>query len=392
MKKIAVILFNNYDRDLRVIREVQSLRAEGYIPTVFCSTNNEGDEKKEYKRNGIRVVKIVDWLPYVIKNPLKFAPYFKLKRIILQYPEKFDLIHCHDLNASIVGYALVKKMKIPLVCDFHELFIDYLIHHKPNRLKKYVLSVYDNIWSSIGKKILRSSTAFITVNNSLAEIYQDQWKLDNDPIVLYNYSSRKIRPSINLQKNYFRDKYAISKETRVLIFQGSLFYDKGIEVILDAFCEQDKYAVVFLGMGALVEKINYFARTYPGRFFYHCAVPGENLLSYTKCADAGLAPIGFIKNNHLFSSPNKVFEYIAAGIPFVCSDLPEMRKIVKDTEAGFIVPPNNPKELLKGVERIFYNKNDQKMRAAARKAFKEKYSWEIEQNKLIEVYRNILGN
>ncbi len=392
-KKIAILIYNNYDKDLRAIREAETLREYGYKPVVFCCTNKPEEEKKIYIKNGIIVLRMIDRLPYIDKNPIKFLPFFSLRKFVMKYPEKFDLIHCHDLNAALVGYSLSRKLNIPLICDFHELFISYLKHHKNNNLlKKIVLYVVDKLWTIIGKRIVQYARGFITVNDSLAEIYQKKWKLNNKPIVLYNYNRLKSHSKIRVQKDYFRKEFKIPEKKKILIFQGTLFYDKGVDVILSAFRTQKKYAIVFLGMGALVNKIKAYARNYPEVFYYHPPVLATNLIEYTKCADAGLAPIGKSKKSHIYSSPNKIYEYIAAGIPFVCAKLPEMIKIVDESKVGIAVPSDSPEALYAGVETLFQSGNFALTKQAIQKEFKTKYSWESEQKKLIKLYEDIINS
>ncbi len=388
-RRIAILVFSNYDNDMRVIRETETLNDRGFNPVVFCSTDKKNEKKGVYYRNSVKVVKAVDRLPYIIKRPRDLLPFFRLINVVCNYPEKFDVLHCHDVNASLIGNFLAKKLRIPLICDFHELFIDYLTHHEKNALKMLILFLFNRFWENVGRNAVRYARSFITVNDSLSAIYRVRWRLKHDPLVIHNYSSKKRKAKGSIEDDYFRKLFNIPTDKRLLIFQGTLFYDKGVEVILKAFQKQKKYAVVFLGMGALTGLIKKYCRIYPDIFYYHDPVPASELVQYTKCADAGLAPIGNRKKSHIYSSPNKVYEYLAAGIPFICSRLPEMEKIVRESQTGIAVNPNNPAALFEGTERLFSDRNYPMMKKNAQKAFIEKYCWEIEEKKLIDFYRNL---
>lgn len=393
MKRIAVVVFTNYDRDIRVIRETESLREFGYDPHVFCCVIRKGEEKKTYKRNGIKINKMADLLWYVPKNLAPIKAFYQMKKIVLDEPVGFAAIHCHDVNAALVGYAVSKELSIPLICDFHELFVDYLkdpgIRHKI--IRPIVLHLLGRCWEFIGKRIASRSQAFITVNGALASIYSKRWRLTQRPIILHNYSSSTL-PKKSLHRAYFRRKYSISPKRKVLIFQGGLNSDKGIDVILDAFHDQQEFSVVFLGEGALRPLIEQYCRIYAGKFFWHHAVPAKDVILYTRCADAGLAPIGDQKQNHVFSTPNKVFEYLAAGIPFVCTALPEMSKIAADSGAGIAVPVGDAKALYAAACQIFESADKYRMLCRlARESFKRKYCWEKESGLLKELYKKLLG-
>jgi glycosyltransferase involved in cell wall biosynthesis len=317
-----------------------------------------------------------------------------MKRLILDDPLGFDAVHCHDANAALVGYFVSRKLSIPLVCDYHELFMDYLSPHGARKgiIKLLALLVIDRIWQAAARAIATRADAFITVNDSLASIYSKKWRLPRPPLVLHNYSSSDPGKK-NFDPNYLRSKLGISPHRRLLIFQGSLFYDKGVEVILKAFQDQEEFAVVFLGEGALRLLIEQYSKLCEGSFYWHPPVPAEDLLAYTRCADAGLAPIGDSKPNHIYSSPNKVFEYLAAGIPFVCTDLPEMARIASESGAGIVVPVGNPAALLEATRELFSSESRQKAYGKlARESFRGKYCWEKESGRLRDLYQRLLGS
>lgn len=90
------------------------------------------------------------------------------------------------------------------------------------------------------------------------------------------------------------------------------------------------------------------------------------------------------------SKPVKMYEYMAAGLPFICSDFPSWRKLVNDTGAGICVPWNDVDAIREAICRLVNNRElAQNMGRQGRKFVKEKYNWNIEARKLLELYENI---
>ena len=96
--------------------------------------------------------------------------------------------------------------------------------------------------------------------------------------------------------------------------------------------------------------------------------------------------------NHINSQPNKLFEYLSAGIPVITSDFPLWRKIVKGYNCGLIVDPLNPKEIADAINWIINNPEEaEKMGKNGRKAVEEHFNWGNEKKKLLNMYQNITG-
>lgn len=94
--------------------------------------------------------------------------------------------------------------------------------------------------------------------------------------------------------------------------------------------------------------------------------------------------------NHINAQPNKIFEYMSAGIPVIGSDFPLWREIIEGNQAGMCVNPLNPEAIAQVINFLFENPEEaKKMGLNGIKAILEKFNWETEVEKLIEVYQNI---
>lgn len=95
--------------------------------------------------------------------------------------------------------------------------------------------------------------------------------------------------------------------------------------------------------------------------------------------------------NHIDSQPNKMFEYMSAGIPVIASDFPLWRQIIEGNNCGICVDPMNSKEIAAAINRLVTNPDlAAKMGRNGRKAVEEKYNWRNEEQKLLGLYRDLL--
>jgi glycosyltransferase involved in cell wall biosynthesis len=129
---------------------------------------------------------------------------------------------------------------------------------------------------------------------------------------------------------------------------------------------------------------------YKNKVFFLDTVPWKILADYTASADLGIILAQNVCMNVYFSLPNKLFEYLSAGLPVVCSNFPEFQKIVVNDGVGLAVDPTNPHAIADAINKIL---DDpilyQQMSENAKKAVTEKYNWELEGEKLLQIYQHI---
>lgn len=96
--------------------------------------------------------------------------------------------------------------------------------------------------------------------------------------------------------------------------------------------------------------------------------------------------------NHMNSFPNKLFEYMSAGLPVVASDLPALREIVGSADAGLLVDPQNPAAIAEAIEYLLTHPEEaQNMGKRGRQAVEQHYNWEQEAETLLDFYQKVLA-
>jgi len=95
--------------------------------------------------------------------------------------------------------------------------------------------------------------------------------------------------------------------------------------------------------------------------------------------------------NHIDAQPNKMFEYMSAGIPVIASDFPLWREIVLGNQCGLCVNPMDPAAIAKAIDHLVQHPDEgRRMGENGRRAVLERYNWSMEEVKLLAFYKQIL--
>jgi len=298
-----------------------------------------------------------------------------------------DLVHAHDLNALPIGWAIARLTGARLVYDSHELWAD---RSPGERRPGWFLRAGLKAERFFGRR----SDAVITVSDGIADLLRRDAGLRVDGIVR-NLPEPAPPSSDSERGGPLRRALGVGPDAPVLLYQGGLHPGRGLEGLVEAAARLPRASLVlaFLGAGslraALEERAAALSLGSDVRFLE--AVPPGELLEWTRGATLGLHPIEARGLNHRYCLPNKLFEYIQAGVPVLVSDLPEMRRVVEEYRVGETCPPGDPAAL---AERIGVMLSDPARLATYRRntiRAASELNWNREKGRLAEVYRRLLG-
>jgi glycosyltransferase involved in cell wall biosynthesis len=119
-------------------------------------------------------------------------------------------------------------------------------------------------------------------------------------------------------------------------------------------------------------------------------VPFEKLLQYTRHADLGLTLDKDTNVNYRYSLPNKLFDYIHAGVPVLASDLIEIKKIINKYNVGDCINNHDPQHIADKINHILGNESTLIMWKKNCKIAAENLNWELEEKQLIGVYEKFI--
>ena len=122
--------------------------------------------------------------------------------------------------------------------------------------------------------------------------------------------------------------------------------------------------------------------------FINAVLPDE-VVSFCKLANTGIAPIKNICKSYYLSLPNKIFEYIQAGIPVMSSDFPEMKRLIDEYNIGDTFDVEDELNIAKVINALYYDRELYKIYCRNSKYAAKQLNWDAEQLKLIDCYEQL---
>ncbi len=292
-----------------------------------------------------------------------------------------DTYHCHDQNTMLAGVLARRRNAARLIYDAHELY-PHRNRPKPRRWKTFFFEIADRFFA-------RRSDAVITVNQSIAEHLCRRYGLCNVDVVM-NIPQVPTR-SNGATAITSLDLRAIPRPR--LFYCGNITFNRGLEEAVRALPHLPKGSLVIVGQARdnYVADLKSLAESLgvADRLYVFPPVPHEEVIGVAAQADVGLVMIKPNCLSYAYALPNKLFEYLHAGLPMVASDLPELRRIVDNEGVGLLCDHEDPISIAAAVQAI----TDSPMLAArvreqvVRTA--QNYTWDREREKLLEVYRRL---
>jgi glycosyltransferase involved in cell wall biosynthesis len=239
VKKIVILFLGDIRYDSRCLKIVKTLDRQGHKLTVIIAL----DERQKGQRYQL-LDSSAKVIPIYLKRRNKKQPflqyYFKVLRKIRSIPA--DIYFSAELYSLPLAYLASKKFRSAIFYDSRELY-SHIAALKNKRFKQW-------IWNTIEKFIIKRVKKVFTVNESIAEIIANENKIAK-PIVLYN------TPFLNINKNIssLYSLFDISRDKKLLLYQGGLQSGRGIPILLEIIESLDEFSLIFLGQGNFEEII-----------------------------------------------------------------------------------------------------------------------------------------
>ena len=297
-----------------------------------------------------------------------------------------DLIHAMAYMGIPVGLDLGRRDGAAVVYDARDIYVDAAnLARLPGPAR--------TLFGRIERGWARSAARVITVNEPYADVMTERFGVAR-PLIVLNCSYRREADAIGPRR--FHERLRLDPATRVVLYQGGFSRDRGIEQLIAALPSLPTDVVLaLLGYGILRDEL---ARTaadpaLSGRLFILPAVPPTELLDWVASADVVAIPIQPTTLNHQLTTPNKLFEAMAAGVPVVASNLPGMAPIVRATGCGVVCDPTDPAALAVAIRSLLDMPAAERaaIRARALTAAHDTYNWESQMALLLAEYGRLTG-
>lgn len=362
-KKVCILTSVHKPYDIRIFHKQARTLAKKYDVTLIVQHD------KTETRDNITILPLPS-----PKNRFQrmFSLTWKIYRIAKQ--QKADIYHFHDPELLPVGALLRLTTRKPVIYDVHENYSQSLLGRRwvPALFKK-PLSFLTKLAEQFFALFM---SAIIPVTDSIAAKFNPK-----KTIQVRNY------PLLELDK----DSTQVIKDPRRLIYVGGIRRSRGV--------------------GELVKALGYLPKdvrlTILGRYEEPDFEPElQNFPGYDQVDFGGWVPLtevwnqmqsaaaGFVlfhpEPNHEDALPNKLFEYMSAGIPVVASDFPLWRQIIQTAQCGIQTDPMNPEGIARAIQQIIDDPQQaQEMGKRGKLAVQTKFNWEAESQKLLDLYEKL---
>lgn len=300
-----------------------------------------------------------------------------------------DIISGHDLLGLFVGWMsnILRMHKAILIYDSHEF--EYARNENRSKVQLFVIKYLERF-------LMKRCVFSMMVNDSIADEVVKLHNLKEKPIVVRNipYYWNIDEKVIKEKKDIFRKDNNIPSHAKLILYQGGLLKNRGIENAIKAISKLDNAYLLILGNGSddYVGSLQHlvFDLGVNNRVIFHPAAAYNELWKYTGIADIGLCILENVCKNHYYALPNKFSEYIQALVPVVTNDFPELRRIVDKYEIGRYCNADDFEELAKVLGELISSSGALVKYRTNLKVAKEELCWENEKQILINAYKELV--
>jgi glycosyltransferase involved in cell wall biosynthesis len=424
--KIAMVVHNALDSDPRVEREATALARAGNDVAIVAIWEPERTPKRE-RRGAFSIRRVSrrpfftdlirqDWIPIIYKlrawraTPMRATPIAPFKRgaravisksliVVIRaltralrifvrvlpktslrqaidtrmafalLAEKPDVVHAHDLNTLRPAAIAARLAHAKLVYDSHEISPGLPHVQDMQRVVRYERKWIARADAVIHTTPMRGKWAADTYGIAMPHIVRNIPEMQGD-----------VRP-VDLAR-----EAGFAPGTKVVMHQGNMQPARGLEALTLAMGKLDNgYGLLMLGKGKLQPELEALVAEHGlgERVRFHAPVPHDELLAWTASAWCGVSLLVDVCLNHKYSLPNKLFEYVAVGVPVVASNNVEIAAFVNEHRVGEVCDPTDPASIADAIARLAERRDDA---AQAARAAANVYRWENEERTLLGIY------
>lgn len=366
-KHILVSVINDLNTDQRVHKMCSYMFDRGYQVTLI-GRQLKNSQAMEFRKYSTKRMKLI-----FEKGPLFYA-FFNLRLFFVLLFKKCDILVSNDLDTLLPNYLVSKIRRKRLIYDSHEYFTEV-----PELLDRPKVK---RVWERIEKWIFPKLMQIITVNQSIANKYNE--KYGKDLVVV-----RNVSPLWKAENLKTKVELGIPENTKICIMQGAgLNKDRGVEEAIRSFQHIENGVLIIVGDGDIIPEMKALTKdlNLTEKVVFFGKRPYSELLNYTFHADLGLSFDQPSNPNYLFSLPNKIFDYLHTSTPILCSDLVEVKFIVKKYVIGEIVESFEEKALAEQISRILNDDKQLELWKSNCEEAKKIECWENEVDKLASFY------
>lgn len=367
MKRVIVSVINDLVTDQRVHKSCLTLQKTGFEVLLIGRKMRKSPPMDERPYQTHRMKLLFE------KGPCFYAEY-NIRLFFFLLFHRCNLMLSNDLDTALANYFVSKLKKVPMVYDSHEYFTE-----TPELVTRPVVQ---KIWKKIERFVISRLKEMITVNESIAKLFREKYKITVHVV-------RNIPFRLKTKTSLTRKDLHLPEDKHILVLQGSgINIQRGVEELVEAMQFLDDCFLMLIGGGDVLPILKKMVSEMrlDDRVIFLPRMPYQKMIAYTQLAELGFTLDKNTNLNYCFSLPNKIFDYIQAGIPVISSHLPEIEKIIKGYQIGSFVENHTPKSIANTVKEAFSNTQQYSQWKNNLNFAAEELCWEHEEKTLLKIY------
>ena len=368
-KIITVSVTSELTTDQRVIRICTTLQQMGFEVHVIARRFSNSLPQGDYIFKAKRIY------CFSRKGFMQFAE-FNFKLFFSLLFAKTDYFLANDLDTLVPNYIVSNLRRKKIFYDTHEYYTG-VPELKDSLFKKRIWKFFEN-WIFPKLKVV------YTVNESIKKLYTIEY--GNSLKVIRNVPvTEQVNPK-RLPEHW--------KGKKILLMQGVGINNNrgGLELLEAMNFLSDDYYLVYIGDGNLWKTIETMRTKWKleNKVEMIRKLPPSELKRYTPLAHLGFSLDGFNDINFLYNLPNKIFDYIHAGVPVIATAIPEVKKILEQYQCGICSKSQDPQEIAHHIKSLMDNYGHYQQLKRNTLIAAQELCWENEKTKLMDIYSSYL--
>jgi glycosyltransferase involved in cell wall biosynthesis len=379
-KVIIVTVISDLVTDSRVHKVCQSLHDDGYRVLVIGSCNKRSLplKQRDYQTRRLNM-----WFG---RSALFYAE-FNIRLFFWLFGEKADIYLGNDLDVMASTTLISRIRKKPLVYDSHEYFLGMAgMDRKPVRR---------SLWKFIETQVLPQVKYMYTVSDSIRNLYRKNYH--RKIFVVRNLPLKNPNnPELSQEEKEWIESIdrKIPENKNLLLLQGAgINESRGAEELVYSmlFLDAADYHLLIIGGGDVFEKLEKIVdqNQLSDKITLLPKVPFAVLGHFTHQAKLGLSIDKPTVLNHKFSLPNKLFEYLFAGVPVLASRLIEQERIINQYDVGTFIEDHHPEHIARKIKEIFGDPDLLHRWKQNTCRVKEDLNWENESKIILDIFKQV---
>jgi glycosyltransferase involved in cell wall biosynthesis len=393
-KTVVMIVLNDIVHDGRVLKAAQTLMNNGYRVTLLGMGRTQHSTLKAVRIAGARAL-IFPNPSSLLRNARSRALNWEhtvayLRATMWHYVKEASprFIHTHDYHAVPLGFEFTRRLRelghgVHWLHDFHEYVPGY--DHMEADWQDAILAHED--------RAMRAMDHRFTVSPLIATWLEERYGLAEAPTVVLNTPSREAL-SVEFERTVRRD-LALAGDVDLIVYTGGVSELRGVHTVVEALAADPgwHFAVVTNNVGPYIARLERIAAEggYGDRLHFLPYVQPHEVTAYVRDASIGIMPFRRYGNTDA-SLPNKLYDYLHAGLPMAASNCTLIQQFLETWQVGEVFKEEDVRDCAETIARVLAHQVLYRANIRARPELLRECTWEEQAKKILDAYGVLEGD